>query len=257
MAVLLVKLLLAPALVVASSLAGRRWGPGVSGAIVAFPIVAGPILLVIQLEHGPDFTRDASVASLLGLASLAVFSVVFARLGRRLSWLPTLLAGWVAVLVVDVLAALRPTTALVALAAAVVAIALALRLMPRSTGAGADAPVRPPTWDLPARALATAALVVTLTTVSGVLGPQWTGVLATFPIATSVVAGFALAQNGPANAARMLGSTLVGLFGFAGFCFTVAALVHLIGLLAFAYGVVVAVAVQVAVTAVRRVAVSR
>lgn len=38
--ILLLKLLLAPALVVGSSLAGRRWGPRVSGMFAALPIVA-------------------------------------------------------------------------------------------------------------------------------------------------------------------------------------------------------------------------
>ena len=250
--VLLVKLLLAPALVVASTLAGRRWGPGVTGALIAFPIVAGPILLVIQLEHGPAFARDAAVASMLGLVSLAVFAVVFARLGRRLGWLPTMAVSWVAVLAVDVVMSLRQVLDLVALAAAVVAIALGILLMPRADGPAAAAPVRPPSWDLPARALTTAALVITLTTVSGALGPEWTGVLSTFPIATSVVAGFALAQNGSANAARVLAGTLTGLFGFAGFCFTVAVLVHPLGVLAFACGVVVAVVVQAALMTARR-----
>jgi hypothetical protein len=256
-AILLLKLLLAPALVMASTLAGRRWGPGVTGALVAFPIVAGPILLVIQLERGPDFAGDAAVASLLGLVSLAVFAVVFARLGRRLGWLPTLAVSWVAVLAVDVVMSLQQVLDLAALAAAVVAIVLGILLMPSADGPAAGAPVRPPSWDLPARALTTAALVVTLTTVSGALGPQWTGVLSTFPIATSVVAGFALAQNGPANAAGVLGGTLTGLFGFAGFCFTAAVLVQPLGGLAFACGVVVALVVQAVVTTARRAVVGR
>lgn len=45
----LLKLVLAPALVVVSSLAGRRWGPELAGALVALPIVAGPILFITYL----------------------------------------------------------------------------------------------------------------------------------------------------------------------------------------------------------------
>ena len=47
MTVLALKLLLAPLLVVASSLAGRRWGPRLAGILVVLPIVAGPILLIL------------------------------------------------------------------------------------------------------------------------------------------------------------------------------------------------------------------
>jgi hypothetical protein len=45
--VLALKLLLGPLLVVASSLAGRRWGSWVAGILVVLPIVAGPILLIL------------------------------------------------------------------------------------------------------------------------------------------------------------------------------------------------------------------
>jgi hypothetical protein len=55
MSILALKLLLAPMLVVASSLAGRRWGPRLAGILVVLPIVAGPILLILYLEHGGRF----------------------------------------------------------------------------------------------------------------------------------------------------------------------------------------------------------
>ncbi|MER5638009.1 hypothetical protein ABT095_13750 [Kitasatospora sp. NPDC002227] len=64
----------------ASSLAGRRWGPALAGTLVALPIVAGPILFISPLEHGRAFVARAASASLLGLVSLALFAVVFARL---------------------------------------------------------------------------------------------------------------------------------------------------------------------------------
>jgi hypothetical protein len=67
--VTLLKLVLAPALVVVSSLAGRRWGPEPAGALVALPIVAGPILFITYLDHGRRFVSRAASASLLGLVS--------------------------------------------------------------------------------------------------------------------------------------------------------------------------------------------
>ena len=83
---LLLKLVLAPLLVVGSSLAGRRWGPGLTGLLVAMPVVAGPILLITYLEHGSAFVARAASASLLGLVSLAAFAVVFARVSRARGW---------------------------------------------------------------------------------------------------------------------------------------------------------------------------
>jgi hypothetical protein len=61
---LLARLLLVPLLVVLLTLAGRRWGPAVAGWLTGFPIVAGPILLLIALEQGPAFASHAALWSL-------------------------------------------------------------------------------------------------------------------------------------------------------------------------------------------------
>ncbi|WP_211270453.1 hypothetical protein [Streptomyces exfoliatus] len=234
MSILILKLLLAPALVVASSLAGRRWGPTVAGTLVTLPIVAGPILLITGLEHGPEFAARAAGASLLGLVSLALFTVVFAalsRMPRTGHWAVTLVLAWAVCLVADLALAPLSVPPVGALCLSLAATACGTWALTRT--APADAPIRPsaplPWWDLPARAAATAALVTALTTAAAQLGPDLTGVLAPFPIGTSVVATFALAQGGTAAAAATLRGILRGLWGFAAFCFLAAVLIEPLG----------------------------
>ena len=101
------------------------------------------------------------------------------------------------------------------------ATAIATQLMPATTHS--ETPTTPTDWparDLPARAIATALLVLTLTGAAASLGPSLTGVLASFPIATSVVAGFTRAQHGPVPTIALLRGVLRGLIGFAVFCFS-------------------------------------
>ncbi|MEV4412573.1 hypothetical protein [Catellatospora sp. NPDC049609] len=238
--ILLLKLVLAPGLVVASSLAGRRWGAQVTGTLVALPIVAGPILLITCLQHGAAFGARAAGAALLGLVTLALFTVVFARCSRTTGWAGSLAAAWAACLAGDFALAglaLPPVLGLGVVLAAVVA---ALRMLPAVPPAGpADGAPAWPWWDLPGRAAATAALVVAVTAASGALGPGLTGVLAPFPIATSVVAAFVLAQSGSDQAVRTLRGVAHGLVGFAVFCFGVAVLVEPAGT-AGAFGVALA-----------------
>ena len=95
------KLLLAPLLVIASSLAGRRWGPRIAGILVVLPIVAGPILLILYVEHGAEFAARAASAATLAIVPLALFALIFAFLARRHGWLLTLMTGWLAVLLAD------------------------------------------------------------------------------------------------------------------------------------------------------------
>ncbi|ADJ48046.1 hypothetical protein AMES_6221 [Amycolatopsis mediterranei S699] len=231
---LLLKLVLAPLLVVGSSLAGRRWGLGVTGLLVAMPVVAGPILLITYLEHGAAFVARAASASLLGLVSLAAFAVVFARVSRARGWLGTLLVGWLVCLSLDLALTFAPVPVWVALGLALAAAWTGIRLLPEP---GEARPVPLPWWDLPARAVATAGLVVALTAAAGRLGPDLTGVLAPFPTGTSVVAVFAQAQGGPPAAAATVRGVLRGLGGFSAFCFLVAVLVEPIGGWAFVVAV--------------------
>ncbi|MEV8513745.1 hypothetical protein [Dactylosporangium sp. NPDC051484] len=242
---LVLKLLLAPMLVVASSAAGRRWGPQVSGVLVALPIVAGPILLITCLDHGPAFGARAAASALLGLVSLLLFVVVFGHAGRRLRWPAALVVSWAACLAADAALARLAVPPLAGAALVLAAAWLAARALPRDetptprhdagtvrTAAAAlpPAPARAnPWWDLPARAVATAVLVLVVTWASAAIGPAATGVLAPFPIATSVVAAFALARDGSAGAVRMLRGVPGGLVGFAVFCLMVALLVERLG----------------------------
>jgi hypothetical protein len=243
---LTLKLLLAPLLVVASSLAGRRWGPGVSGLLVALPVVAGPILLITTIEHGRRFGAEAANASLLGLITLAGFAVVIARVSPHRGWSATMTAGWVSCLAADVALAKLSVAAPIGLLLVLAATVVAGRLIPSpALQSGSPAPEEWPWWDLPARALATAALVCTVTGAAAGLGPSLTGVLAPFPTATSIVVAFSLAQHGRTPTLAMLQGLLRGLVGFATFCFLLALLLEPAGTpLAFTVAVGGALAVQ-------------
>ncbi len=232
MSLLLVKLALAPALVVGSSLAGRRWGHEVSGLLVALPLVAGPILLITELEHGAHFAARAASASLLGLVALASFVVVFARVAHVVAaraWPIAVAGGWIAFLAVALAFGATSIAAGVALALAVVAFALAPQLLPQDPDV-ADAPIAVlPAWDLPARAAATALLVLGLTGAAAGLGPTLTGVLTPFPVSNTVLAAFLLVLEGPAQLDAFFRGFLRGAYGFCAFCFLVAVLVVPLG----------------------------
>jgi hypothetical protein len=250
--VLLAKLLLAPACVVAVSLAARRWGPAVGGILGGLPVVAGPILFVLTVVHGDDFGSSAAAGTLLGLCALATFVVVYARVAAALRPVGSLLCGWACFLAaVGLLDQIHPPD-LVALGMAGACFALGLRLVPEPAGPLPRAE-KPPAWDLPARALASMALVVALTAVSGRLGPGLSGLLAPFPIITGVLAVFTHAHSGVGPVRVLLRNFLIGFYGFATFCFTLAIGLRSLGTAAgFLIATAVAVLTQLTVFAGRR-----
>jgi hypothetical protein len=247
MGVLAAKLLLAPSFVVCASLAARRWGAMVGGVIGGLPVVAGPILAILAIEHGDAFGSRAAAATLLGLISLTGFVLTYAFLCRSVNWPICLLAGWSVFFLLT--AALDPfkAQALPALAAAFVTFTIALAVMPKPAST-ARVSIKPPPWDLPVRALSAMALVLALTAAAGALGPHLSGLLAPFPIITTVLAAFTHAQGGADAALAILRGMQRGFFAFALFCFTVS-----VGLkqmpvgAAFALATCVAIVVQGAV----------
>jgi hypothetical protein len=159
--------------------------------------------------------------------------------------------GWAAFLAgIALLDLVRPPLA-VAAALAAGSFWLGLRLLPAAGPAPAD-PFERPWWDLPLRALAALALVLLLTAISGALGPHLSGLVAPFPIITSVLAVFVHAHEGIAAVRILLRNFLVGFYGFAAFCLTLAlALPGLATVAAFALAVAAALAVQLTVLLVR------
>jgi hypothetical protein len=218
---LVLKVTLAPALVVGVTLAARRWGPRVGGMLIALPVVAGPILLVITLEHGEVFGAHAARSALLGVVALSAFCVAFAAAATHMRWPAALLIGWAAYAGVAACGSRWDAPPFAGLASALAALLLARALLRRKDHTDALSS-SPPPWDLYARAGSTAALVIVLTTAAGALGPAVSGVLTPFPIAASVLAAFTLAHDGPTASLTMLRGFVTALPGFAAFFFAVA-----------------------------------
>jgi hypothetical protein len=239
------KLTLAPALVTAVSLAGRRWGARAAGLLAGLPVVGGPILLIVTLDHGAAFGARAAISTTLGLVSTMAFCLAYTFSAQRLAWYGSLPLGYGAFFAVT-WAIGRVGTTVGAIAASLIALAslgLTLATMPRPAF---EVPSTPPRWwDLPLRATFTGALVVGVTTAAHLLGPRWTGLLTPFPIATSVLAVFAHAQTG--SPARLLRGLVVGLTGFVAFTTIVATTVERWGVArAFTVGVATAIVVNTA-----------
>jgi hypothetical protein len=228
-ALLAVKLLLSPGSVLGASLAARRFGSRVGGLIGGLPVVAGPILMVYALAHGRTFAAHAATNALLGLVSLTVFVVVYGRLAGHVSWVASLLAGWLAFAAATAVFSAMTITAVVALLLACTGLLIGAWLLPRATRYLTVA-ISPPWWDLPLRAGCALSLVLALTAISGQLGPQLSGLLAPFPVIASVLAAFTHSQRGVEELRRLLRGLLTGLGAFALFCFTLAVSLRAIGI---------------------------
>lgn len=231
MALIALKVLLAPGFVVLASLLARRFGPRIGGLIAGLPVVGGPILLVYALEHGRRFAAHSATGTLLGLVSLMAYVIVYGHLAKRSPWWLSLLCGWGAFALFTLMFTAFSVPAVVALAIVAVALLTAPLLLPRVVQQlVVKAPL--PSWDLPLRALCTLALVLSLTAAAGWLGPQLSGLLTPFPVMATVLVCFSHAQGGPDEVLQLLRGLLMGYGGFALFCFVVAVALGPLGIAA-------------------------
>jgi hypothetical protein len=214
-----VKVLLAPSFVVGASLAARRYGPRIGGLVAGLPVVAGPILLVYALTQGAAFAADAAAGTLLGLISLTAFVVVYGRLAGHGPWLVSLLAGWFAFAVGTLIFSTLTIPVAGALLLADAGFIVGLKLLPDPLSESSQAPPAP-IWDLPLRAFCALLLVLALAAASGWLGSRLSGLLAAFPVVSSVLAVFTHTQRGTDELLRLGGGQIAGFFAFALFCFT-------------------------------------
>jgi len=211
------KIILSPALIALASLAGRRWGLKVSGLFAAFPIVAGPILLLFALEQGPAFAAQASQGTLAGVVGFNIFAVVYGRVSRKGNIAASILAGWAAFFLVNAGLGYLRMPVYSALTAALASVYFGFKLLPPGAPA-AEREAGASVWDLPLRMVFAVLLVLGLTTAAKFLGPELSGVLAPFPTATTVLVAFAHYHQGPDGVLRLLTGAITGMIGFSFFC---------------------------------------
>lgn len=241
---LLLKLILTPTLIGAASLAGRRWGPSISGWLVGLPLTSGPVVFYLALSQGTPFARATAIGILTGAITQAVFSLVYAWLALRSDWPVTVVTSGVAFFIVTALLQ-NFTLELGALFVVVIlTLIVAFRLMPLNDLSAAPT-TAPPQWELPARMITATVFVLLLTGLASALGPHLTGLLTPYPIFASILAAFAHHQRGPSAANGVLRGLLLGLFSFACFFLIIASMIESAGIgVAFAIAIPVALIIQ-------------
>jgi hypothetical protein len=225
----ILKLILAPVILGGASLAGRRWGPAISGWLVGLPLTSGPIIFFLALSNGEKFAASAIAGTISGGFSLVAFCLVYGWLATRFDWRVSLIGSMLAYFgIVSIMQnVILPFAPLII--SVVLTIVIGLFLMPKN-GEMQLNDIQPGRWDISSRILIGTAFIVLLTEAAPLLGSRLTGLLATIPLYTTILTVFSHRLQGPAGAAHVLRGLLFGLFGFAGFFLTLSLLIEKSGI---------------------------
>ena len=227
---LALKLLLTPLFIGLASLAGRRWGPVVSGWLVGLPLTSAPVALFLALEQGTVFASRAAQGILAGQVSQVAFCVVYAWLSFRVGWLGCWFAGWgvffASTLILQQVSVPLP----IAFAGVVSLLLIALLLWPRMRGKVVE--TRASAWEIVGRMVIATSFVLALTSVSGILGPRLSGLLSPLPIFATIFAVFTQRFHGAEAARHVLHGVVSSSFACAVFFLVVAGLLVQWGIVA-------------------------
>ena len=228
MSIVILKVALAPCLILLASLAGRRWGPGVGGWVTGLPLTSGPVSLLLALEHGPDFATRAALGTLFGVVSHTVFCVAYSHVAGPVNWPASVAAGSGAFLASTLVFKDVTVPVLVAFVFLCLVLVAGVAAMPRPSRRVRTS--RSPRGELGLRMVVATTMVFVLTTAASTLGPALSGILSPFPIFTTILAVFAHRADGAPGAAGTLRGAVIGSFAFAMFFLVVGGLLAHLGI---------------------------
>lgn len=216
---LLLKLTIVPLFIALVTLAGKHWGTRLAGILGGLPIVAGPIVVILALEQGRDFAVQAATSAMAAAAGLLSFGTAYSWFSLKLRWPAAMslsLGVWFSFSLVLSQFHFSPVFALII---AISALLLTPQLLPR-----VESPAKSPTnlKDLPLRLLAGALITLSITQLAQILGSNWSGILAVFPVIGLILSVFTHRSQGGEQVTQLYRGTVRGLWSFSLFFFTLA-----------------------------------
>jgi hypothetical protein len=235
---LILKLTIVPLALLVFGIVERLYGPRVAGWLAGFPIVGGPLLIFITLDHGQAFGSAAALGAYFGLVPWLAFAMTYAFCARSMGWLWCSIAGfavWTAVaVIVVVMQGASRWLEILPLAAFLVT----LFAYPR--GAASDEEREHVWWGIPVRMVAGAGLTIVITHFAAALGSRWSGLFATFPVMGSIICISSHLQYGRHAVQEVVAGMSMGLASVGTFCFAAYLLLGMTGMwTAFALSLVI------------------
>ena len=211
---LALKIAMTAGIVVVASVIVERSGPFIGAVIASLPTAGGAAMIILAVEHPPEFIAQSVIGSLIANAVCAVFALTYAWLAQRRS-LAVSLTGALAVWLGGVeLAQLVSWTiaGVVILNAVIYPLAIWAGTHFRSEGTPAGK-VELTGMDLAWRAGVVTFVVIAVTTASTSIGSIASGAFAFFPIAMSSFFIILHSRLGGPEAARVAAHVQAPLVG--------------------------------------------
>ena len=207
---LLLKLTIAPLLLLFIHFAQKRFGSFVSGIIPGLPITSGPISYFIALEQGKLFASNSAVASLYGMSGIGLFC--YAAMLAKYGVVKALFAALTLWCAFSAFTLLLPVNIAFASVFSLSTL-LVLALVSSKLKFAPDAKPFTAAWELPLKMLLVSCFIMLVTFISAKIGAMWSGLLSTFPVILAVMGSIAHASDKKYSAYKVLNGGIIGSLG--------------------------------------------
>jgi len=209
---MLLKLTIAPLLILLITYAQKRFGSFVSGIIPGLPITSGPISYFIALEQGKLFAANSAVASLYGMSGIGLFCFSYLVVSRRFGVFKSLFTALSIWCVFSIITLFFPVDIIVA---SVVSLCILLGLTVISTKLNISVDAKPlnARWELPVKMVLVTSFIMLVTFISQHIGSAWSGLISTFPVILAVMGSVAHFSNKQASTFKILNGGIIGSLG--------------------------------------------
>jgi uncharacterized membrane protein (GlpM family) len=180
---LLLKIVMTASIVVAASIVVERSGPFIGSLIASLPTAGGAAMIILALEHPPDFIAKAAVGSVVANAIVAIFALSYAMLAQRRSLLISIGFAFLVWLGCVALSRLVDWTATSAVLLDVLVFPVTIFAGRQFRSEGVIRRVEFSGADLAWRAAVVTVCVIVVTTASDSIGSYFSGLFAFFPVA--------------------------------------------------------------------------
>jgi hypothetical protein len=212
---LALKLALVAFSVLLSTLAARRFGHRVGGAVAGMPMIAAPIIAILLVDHDAGQVRAVALATLVCLPAAVVHIVSFAASAGRWRAPACVSVALLAYLATSLVLTRLPLPPAIVGVLALAAPAAGLWFAAHH--AGPAVPVAVPRAELVLRIAVAVAMAAVIIAGADALPPVVSGLLLAVPITGTVLPCFTLPRYGAAATRSLIAGFLQGLHGFAAF----------------------------------------
>ncbi|MBN1157640.1 hypothetical protein JXA85_08535 [Candidatus Woesearchaeota archaeon] len=182
--IFLIKLMVSVALVVLLSIITEHISPRISGMISGLPTGTAIILFFIGLEQGAGFAKSTSVYNLAGITSMQIFLYGYYFASKRANRFRIIISAFGALIPFSVALILLKQihfNVFTALIPSIGTLILFSYLYKKTPDSRIKKPIKFSLTVLLARAIVASSIILLITELARLVGPEWTGLFSSIP----------------------------------------------------------------------------